>query len=387
MKSIGIIAEYNPFHNGHLYQIQEIRKKYPKDTIIIAMSGNFTQRGEPAIIDKWTRANLAILYGADLVVEIPYHFATQSADYFSYAGITLLEKLKVEKLVFGSESNNIDDITEIAKAELENEDFDKLVKIYSKFGYNYPTALSLSLKELTGKTIDTPNDILGITYIKTILKHNYKIKPESLKRTNDYNSKDLKGTINSATSIRENIDNLEKIKDSVPKNTYNKLKTEIIHKKEDYFNFLKYKITTEEHLEQYHLVEKDLAIKLKKEILHATSYEELIQRVKSKHQTYSKISRALLQILCNYTKDLAKENKDLTYIRLLAFNDDGKNYLNKNKKEISLPIISKISKEKSKMLELELNTTKIYTLPYKNSEQEYKKEYQCNLYRKENKYD
>lgn len=387
MKSIGIIAEYNPFHNGHLYQIQEIRKKYPKDTIIIAMSGNFTQRGEPAIIDKWTRANLAILYGADLVVEIPYHFATQSADYFSYAGITLLEKLKVEKLVFGSESNNIDDITEIAKAELENEDFDKLVKIYSKFGYNYPTALSLSLKELTGKTIDTPNDILGITYIKTILKHNYKIKPESLKRTNDYNSKELKGTINSATSIRENIDNLEKIKDSVPKNTYNKLKTEIIHKKEDYFNFLKYKITTEEHLEQYHLVEKDLAIKLKKEILHATSYEELIQRVKSKHQTYSKISRALLQILCNYTKDLVKENKDLTYIRLLAFNDDGKNYLNKNKKEISLPIISKISKEKSKMLELELNTTKIYTLPYKNSEQEYKKEYQCNLYRKENKYD
>ena len=142
MASVGIIAEYNPFHNGHLYQIQEIKKKYPEDTIVIAMSGNFTQRGEPAIIDKWTRANLAILAGADLVVEIPYHFTTQSADYFSYAGITLLEKLKVEKLVFGSESNNIDNITEIAKAELENEDFDKLVKIYSKFGYNYPTALS-----------------------------------------------------------------------------------------------------------------------------------------------------------------------------------------------------------------------------------------------------
>ena len=91
MASVGIITEYNPFHNGHLYQIQEIKKKYPEDTIVIAMSGNFTQRGEPAIIDKWTRANLAILAGADLVVEIPYHFATQSADYFSYAGITLLE--------------------------------------------------------------------------------------------------------------------------------------------------------------------------------------------------------------------------------------------------------------------------------------------------------
>ena len=153
MKSIGIIAEYNPFHNGHLYQIQEIKKKYPKDTIIIAMSGNFTQRGEPAIIDKWSRAQLAIKNGADLVVEIPYIFATQSADYFSYAGITLLENLKVDKLVFGSESNQIEDLTEIAKAELEEKEFDKLVKIYSKFGYNYPTALSLALKDLTGKVI------------------------------------------------------------------------------------------------------------------------------------------------------------------------------------------------------------------------------------------
>ena len=243
------------------------------------------------------------------------------------------------------------------------------------------------LKDLTGKKIDTPNDILGITYIKTILKYNYNMKPESIKRTNDYNSKELSGTINSATSIRENIEDLEKIKESVPKSTYEILKKEILHKREDYFNFLKYKIITEENLEQYHLVEKDLAVKLKKEILHSSTYEELIQKVKSKHQTYSKISRALLQILCNYTKEQAKENKELAYIRLLAFNNNGKNYLNKYKKEILLPIISKISKDKNKMLELELNTTKIYTLPYKNNEQEYKKEYQCTLYRKEMKND
>ena len=122
MASVGIIAEYNPFHNGHLYQIEKIKKKYPEDTIIIAMSGNFTQRGEPAIIDKWNRTRLAIENGADLVIEIPYAFTTQSADYYSYAGITLLENLKVEKLIFGSESNNIEDITEIAKAQLEEKD-------------------------------------------------------------------------------------------------------------------------------------------------------------------------------------------------------------------------------------------------------------------------
>ena len=384
MASVGIIAEYNPLHKGHIYQIQEIKKRYPNDTIIIAMSGNFTQRGEPAIINKWSRAQLAIEAGADLVVEIPYHFATQSADYFSYAGITLLEQLKVEKLIFGSESNNLDSITEIAKAELKDDNFDKLVKIYSKFGYNYPTALSLALKDLTGKIIDTPNDILGITYIKTILKYKYKIKPESIKRINNYNNKELTGKLSSATAIRENIDNLDKIKETVPDPTLKQLTKETLHKKEDYFKFLKYKIITEQHLEQYHLVEKDLAVKLKKEILCVLSYEELIQKVKSKHQTYSKISRALLQILCNYKKEDAQKNQQLAYIRLLAFNTKGKEYLNRYKKEITLPIISKISKNKNKMLELELNTTKIYTLPYNNSEQEYKKEYQCNLYRKEN---
>ena len=384
MASVGIIAEYNPLHNGHIYQIQEIKKRYPNDTIIIAMSGNFTQRGEPAIINKWSRAQLAIEAGADLVVEIPYHFATQSADYFSYAGITLLEQLKVEKLIFGSESNNLDSITEIAKAELKDDNFDKLVKIYSKFGYNYPTALSLALKDLTGKIIDTTNDFFGITFIKTILKYKYKIKPESIKRINNYNNKELTGKLSSATAIRENIDNLDKIKETVPDPTLKQLTKETLHKKEDYFKFLKYKIITEQHLEQYHLVEKDLAVKLKKEILCVSSYEELIQKVKSKHQTYSKISRALLQILCNYKKEDAQKNQQLAYIRLLAFNTKGKEYLNRYKKEITLPIISKISKNKNKMLELELNTTKIYTLPYNNSEQEYKKEYQCNLYRKEN---
>ena len=386
MASVGIIAEYNPFHNGHLYQIEKIKKKYPEDTIIIAMSGNFTQRGEPAIIDKWNRTRLAIENGADLVIEIPYAFTTQSADYYSYAGITLLENLKVEKLIFGSESNNIEDITEIAKAQLEEKDFDKLVKIYSKFGYNYPTSLSLALKDLTGKEIKTPNDILGITYIKTIIKNKYKIKPIAIQRTNEYHNKDLTGTISSATSIRENLDNLESIKEAVPKTTYKTLTKETIHKKEDYFNFLKYKIITEENLEKYHLVEKDLAVKLKKEIQNSTNYEELIQKVKSKHQTYSKISRALLHILCNYTKEESKENTKIKYIRLLGFNDTGRKYLNKHKKDISLPIISKITKEKESMLELELNTTKIYTLPYKDSKEEYKKEYQTNLYIKETNY-
>lgn len=128
MESIGIIAEYNPFHNGHLYHIKKIKEKYPDATIILVMSGNFTERGDIALIDKWKRTKIALLSGIDLVIELPFPFATQSADYFSYGAITLLEKLKVEKVIFGSESDDIETLNLIAKTQLDNEDFVNLSK-------------------------------------------------------------------------------------------------------------------------------------------------------------------------------------------------------------------------------------------------------------------
>ena len=175
MKAIGIVAEYNPFHNGHLYQIEMIKKKYPDYAIVVVMSGHFMQRGDVSIIDKWKRCEIALKNGVDLVVELPYPFATQSADIFAYGAITILEKLKCERVIFGSESNSIDDLELIARTQLENKDFDSLVHYYSKMGKNYPTALSCALEELTGKKIDTPNDLLSISYIKTILKNHYQI--------------------------------------------------------------------------------------------------------------------------------------------------------------------------------------------------------------------
>ena len=216
MKSIGIIAEYNPFHNGHLYHIQKIKEKYNDYTIILVMTGNFTERGDVSIIDKWKRKDIALNYGIDLVVELPFPFSTQSADFFSFGAITLLEKLKVEKLIFGSESNNIDDLELIAKTQIENNLFDNLVSLYSKNGYNYPTSLSKALEDLTNKKIDSPNDLLGISYIKTILKNNYNIKYETIKRTNNYHEKDSKEEIASATAIRNNLKNKIDIKHQVP---------------------------------------------------------------------------------------------------------------------------------------------------------------------------
>ena len=379
MKAIGIIAEYNPFHNGHLYHLEKVKEMYPDYTIILVMNGNFTERGEVTIIDKWKRCDIALELGVDLVIELPFSFATQSADFYAYGAITILEKLGVEKVVFGSESDNIHDLKLIAETQLNNDEFDKLVKVYCKLGNNYPTALSKALEDLVGKKVTTPNDLLGISYIKTILKNNYKIIPETIKRTNDYHDKELNNTFSSATSIRESLKQDKSIKDQVPINTLKRLNN--LHYMDMYFNILKYKIITEDNLEKYQTVETGMNKKLKEVISNVNTYDELIKSLKSKKDTYNKISRMLLHILCNFTKDDAEAFKEIKYIRILGFNKTGKAYLNNIKKELDVPIISKITREKDPMLEFELNTTKIYDLIY--NEGLFTKEYQNHLYKED----
>ena len=364
--SVGIIAEYNPFHNGHKYHLEKVKEMFPEETIVLVMPGNFVQRGEPAIIDKWDRTNIAIEEGIDLVVELPFPFATQSADYYAFGAITILNHLKVDKLVFGSECNKIEDLEEIVDCQLNNRDFDPLVKFYGKCGYNYPTSLSLALKELKGIEIKTPNDILGITYIKTIKKEHYPIKPYLIKRTNSYHDEKLQEEISSATSIRKAIKENKNIEKQIPLSTKKRLNK--IHDKEDYFPFIKYKIITENDLTKYLGVDQGLQNNLKKEIEKVQSLQELIEKCKSKRNTQSSISRALLHILCNYTKEENNNFQKITYIRLLGMNKKGKEYLNQIKKDISIPIISKITRQKDPMLEKELQTTKIYTILEKEKE-------------------
>ncbi len=383
MKSIGIIAEYNPFHNGHLYHLKKIKQLYPNHTIILVMTGNFTERGDVAIIDKWKRTNIALDLGIDLVIELPYPFATQSADYFSYGAITILEKLKVEKVIFGSESDNLEDLELIAKTQIDNDEFDKLVKIYSKLGNNYPTALSLALEDLTDKKIQTPNDLLGISYLKTIIKNNYQIKAETIKRINNYHEKDLNTTFSSATSIREALKRNEPIKNHVPEEVLPHLNN--LHFIDDYFEILKYKIITTPDLTIYQTVDEGMDKNLKKAINNATNIDSLIKLIKSKRYTYNKISRMLIHILCNFTKEQANLFKDISYLRILGFNDKGRTYLNNIKKNLNLPIISKITKEQDPMLTFEFETTKVYDII--NNENLIKKEFTRIIYKKENLHD
>ena len=360
MKAIGIIAEYNPFTNGHLYHLNSIKEKYTDYAIILIMSGNFTQRGIPSIIDKFKKTEIAIKLGVDLAIELPYPFATQSADFFAYGAITILEKLEVEKIVFGSESDNIEDLEIIARTQIDNDDLNKLVKVYSKLGYNYPTALSESIYDLTKKKITTPNDLLGVSYIKTILENNYNIKYETIKRTNDYHS-----GIDSATSIRKLLKNNDDVQKLIPSIELKYLNN--LHYIDDYFDILKYKIITEDDLSIYQTVDEGIDKLLKKEINSANNIEEFITLIKSKRYTYNKITRMLNHILCNFTKEKAKKFKEIKYIRILGLNKIGKNYLNTIKKGIEIPIISKLLREKDEMLEFELETTKIYDITSNNN--------------------
>lgn len=359
MKAIGIIAEYNPFHNGHLYHLNEIKKIYKDYIIVLVLSGCFTQRGDVSLISKDKKVKMALEAGIDLVVELPFVFATQSADYFSYGAISILEKLKVEKIVFGSESNNLEDLEEIAKCQIDNEDFDKLVKIYSKFGYNYPTSLAMALEELTGKKVELPNDLLGISYIKTILKNNFKIGYDTIKRINNYHDLELY-EISSATAIREALKNKVNIKKQVPEFTLKYL--DDLHFIDDYFIFLKYKVLADNDLDTYQTMDFGMIKKLKEKINEASSYQELVEKLKEKRITENRIKRMLLHILCNFTQAEAKRMQKISYIRLLGFNDMGQKYLNTIKKEIDVPIISKIKREKDEMLELELKCQKIYDI-------------------------
>ena len=362
---VGIIAEYNPFHNGHLYHIEKVKEMFPDSPIILVLGGNFTERGDISILDKWEKTAIAIKNGIDLVVELPFPFSCASADIFAKGAISILNYLGVTDLIFGSETDDIEGIKKLVETELFNENFDNLVQVYLRMGYNYPTSLSKALEDITGDCFKLPNDILGISYVKAIYSNNYKITPHTIKRTNDYHSKELKSkSINSATSIREALLNNKEIKDSVPSITYNYLKNKKIPKLDDYFNLLKYKIISCNDLTIYNLIDSGIATKLKKEILNSYSFDELINKVKSKNLTYSRLSRTLIYILCDYTKVQAKEFKDIKYIRLLGFSNKGKEYLNKIKKDIDIPIISKFTREKDKMLEYEYQITKIYSLVF-----------------------
>ena len=357
--AVGIICEYNPFHNGHIYHLEKVKELAKDEPIILVLSGNYTQRGNISIIEKYDKAELSLKYGVDLVVELPFPFATQSSDFFAKGALNILNELKCNKIIFGSENDNVNELYDLAKIQINNKEYEKLVKEDLDKGINYPTAMSNALKKLSNTTINTPNDLLGLSYVKEIIKNKYDIEPITIKRTNDYNSKELKGSINSATSIREALNNNIDISSSVPKdviNTIIKIDNNLL------FNLLKYKVLSEKNISIYQTVDEGIDNKIIKEINNVNNLEELITKIKSKRYTYNKLNRMFTHIICSYTKEDNKKYNDIKYIRVLGFTNKGKNYLNKIKKELSIPIITNINKDNIDLLSLDIKVDSIYNL-------------------------
>ena len=238
MKTVGIIVEYNPLHNGHVYHIEETKRLSKADRVICVMSGNFTQRGEPAIIDKFTRTKWALNSGVDLVVELPFVFTVQNADIFAYTSVGILDKLSVDEIYFGSETGNIEELTQIGTI-LESDEYNTLVKRYMKEGTSYPTSSDKAMKELyPNNSFDLPNNILGIQYILAGRKLQSNIVFKTIQRisTNYFDNELVGSSIQSATSIRSLVTKNEDISKYVPLDVSNSLTSRKLVTYEDFYN-------------------------------------------------------------------------------------------------------------------------------------------------------
>ncbi len=371
MQRIGLIAEYNPIHNGHIYQIKEIKRLYPDSIIILITNSYFTQRGDISIINKWDKTKIALDNNIDLVIELPFPYATQSADIFAKGALKILNFLQIDTLIFGSESNDINKLKKLASTQLNNKKYDEKVKTYLNQGINYPTAMSNSLKDILGYTTSSPNDLLGISYIKEIIRNNYKINTVSIKRTIDYHSKIASKKIASATLIRTLIREKKDITNYIPK-----YQTDYLYQNlslESYFPYIKYKIITSTNLAIYKTVDEGIENRINKVINSVNSWKELVEKIKNKRYTYNKINRMLIHILTNFTKD-ESNNLNIDYIRVLGFSQKGRLYLNQIKKDLKVPLITNYKPNLSPLLDIEFRVAKIYSLPLNKNiiEKEYK---------------
>lgn len=367
MKVLGLIVEYNPFHQGHLYHINKAKQLIKPDVTIVIMSGHFVQRGEPAISNKWTRAGVAIKNGIDLVIELPFVYSVQSADYFAQGAIELLAKLKVTDIVFGSECGNINIFKDIAFTIKNNQkNYDNLVKKQMNQGLRYPDACNQALSILMNKTVTTPNDLLGLAYVKEVINHNYPIELHCIKRTNDFHSLDIE-SISSASAIRHALKN----KIDISNQFCNYEDYQEFYFFNDFYPFLRYKILTTDAptLKHLHLVDEGIENLLKEKVVITNHMDELITSLTSKRYTRSRIQRMLIHILMNNSKEDIAEAMQIDYIRVLKMNNVGQAYLNKIKKSCEYKLVANFSSYHHPALELEFRATKLLSCLSKNPNQ------------------
>lgn len=358
MNIIGIIAEYNPFHNGHLYHINKIKEMYPDSLIVAVLNGYFTQRGTISVLSKEDKTKIALDNNVDIVAELPFIYGTQSSDIFAYNSIKILNELHVDTIVFGSESNNIELLNKVVDIQLNDPEYENKVKEYLDDGLNYPTAMKKALN--IEEDFNNPNDLLGISYIKAIRKINPSIKAETIQRTNDYHDITSNDDIVSASNIREKIYNNEDISSLIPEKVIDKINNV---SNNNLFNYLKFKILTDKDLSIYLDVDEGIEFRITKSVNTSEKIDDLINNIKTKRYTYNKINRMLLHIMIGLTKQ-DNDNIKLDYIKILGFNNKGQQHLKNIRKDMTLP--TTINKD-SIIYKYELKAVYLYELATKKS--------------------
>ncbi|HHV59912.1 MAG TPA: nucleotidyltransferase [Clostridiaceae bacterium] len=415
MKVLGIVSEYNPFHNGHKFHLEKSREITGCDAVISVMSGNFVQRGEPAIIDKWTRTKMALLSGVDLVIENPCIYSAGSAEFFAGSAVKLLDSTGVvDCLCFGSESGNLDELSIAADIlNNENELFKDLLQKNLKKGLSFPAAREATIREYLSQsgnkqledTMKSSNNILGIEYMKAIKRLKSSMQPYTIKRTgNNYNDENITGIFSSANAIRNFIKKsyagctvdkkniygeLEKV---MPKDCLDLLTDEFEKGTGPVFpeTFGSLILGNLRKLRADEIRElQDVSEGLENRIKHAANiagdYETLLDMICAKRYTRTRINRVLFYSLTGITKNMYDSFNGPPYIRVLGFNSKGLKLLTRIKKQSTLPVVTRAASiEKShgnmekELFRIENIATDLYVLgcPDKNKRQsglEYRK--------------
>lgn len=391
-KVLGIIAEYNPFHNGHLFHLNESKKLTGSSYTVAIMSGNFAQRGNTSIIDKWSKAKSAIECGVDLVVELPVLYSTSSAENFAEGAIKILDSLKVvDYLSFGAETADINLLNNIATVlNEEPKEYKSLLSEELKKGLSYPkareNALMIYLNDIKkySNVLSSPNNILGIEYIKALKKYNSIIQPIAMPRhESGHNDLNYHGNIASSTAIRNITKNngFDILRKLMPEPSYTNLIKNIkvghvvpdlsVFEKEIIFNLRKMSIYD---ISQLPDVSEGLEFAIKNAANSCNSLVELLNIIKSKRYTQTRIQRILLYSLLGITKkDIAISQKTQPYVRVLGFNEKGKYLISEvAKANPKLNIITSVKKFTDKnlnrnlksMLEKDIWATDVYTIGY-----------------------
>jgi predicted nucleotidyltransferase len=388
MKVNGIIAEYNPFHNGHKYQLDESLKLTGADYTVVVMSGNFVQRGDPALIDKHTRARMALLGGADLVLEIPSLYATSSAEYFANGSVSLLTKLGVvTHLCFGSECGDVSVLKRIAEILVdEPPEYAATLKRFMKQGMTYPNARTWALMQhypdmAENKDVfSSPNNILGISYLKSILRQKSALEPVTIKRVGaDYHARYLSAPLCSSLAIRQALcldKSTEFLKEQMPSFACDLLSEQLASgsaaHSNDFSAALYYKLLSEREFgyEKYLDVSPDLSDRIQNRLNEFKDCESFCDLLKTKEMTYTRISRCLLHIFLNITGEDMQTAAQLgytPYARVLGFRKSAAPLMSAIKEKSSIPLVTKLadaekqlSEEAFLMLKKDITTSQLY---------------------------